>query len=169
MIRLNRGVAAVAAPLILSVALAGCGDSDGAKDGGDAKEAPKSATTQEFCEVYLAPPELPDNASDLEPAEQAKAYKDAFDGIAKDLTDVGTPEDMPDDAREGYEILVKTLQDLDEGQLQKAIEEQDGEFLENQVSDDENKKVTSFTDWATESCAEFSTPAPGAPGATPSS
>ncbi len=40
--------------------------------------------------------------ADAKPAEAVKALKNAAD----DLADVGTPKDMPDNARDGYELIL---------------------------------------------------------------
>lgn len=103
--------------------------------------SPKDATESDFCEAWHGNSEFdPDDSSD----EQAEKLRDHGD----ELSDVGTPESISDEAREGFEIYVDALQDADADDIEEM--ESDEEFYDS----DEQKKVEAFFEYAFETCAE---------------
>ncbi|WP_148616093.1 hypothetical protein [Nocardioides rubriscoriae] len=140
---LTRRLCAVAVPALLAVSLTACG-------GGS--DAPDDASKEDFCKAYQAEPEFDDALNDASPEEQAKAIKDAVTKLADDFEKVGTPKDIPDDAREGFEISLESARDLDTGDIQKAIEDKNGDFFDNLVTGDDQKKTKAFDDWASDYC-----------------
>lgn len=132
----------LAASLVLVAGTAvGCGG-----DGGGGGGAPDDASTADFCGVfddfYKVVGEL---GADAENSELIKALKDT----GEDLEEVGTPEDIPEDARAGYELTVQTIADLDEDATQ---EELDG--LEEEFSEEEKKQSDAFDEYLADTCED---------------
>jgi hypothetical protein len=138
---IKRSLGAVGAAVLLAATLSACG-------GGP----PTDASKGDFCDdVVNAEPDLSGLDPEASPEEQAKAFKEELDKITEKAEEIGTPEDIPDDAREGFEITIDKANDLDEGDLEKAIEDQDEDFFD--VSDDEQDKLDAFNEWSQEYCA----------------
>ena len=96
----------LAASLVLVAGGAvGCSD-DGGGDGGGGDDAP-SAT--EFCGALKG---FQDDFADADPAKDLKAYIQTLKDAADKLETVGTPEDMPAAAQDGFEFYVKKIKDL---------------------------------------------------------
>lgn len=115
----------------------GCG-------GGEGGGAPTDASQADFCgtfeDFYADAAKL---GEDSEDSEIVKALKD----VGEKLEEIGTPEDISDEAREGFELTVQAIEDLDEDATQEDIEEIDKGF-----SDDEQKSVDAFDDYLSETC-----------------
>ncbi len=141
----TRRLSALAAPALLALTLTACG-------GGGASGAPEDASKDDFCQAYQAEPDLGDSLDEASPEEQAKAIKDALDKLADDFEEVGTPEDIPDDAREGFEVSLDSARDISQDDIQEAIEKKDNEFFNNLVSEDDQEKTKAFEDWASDYC-----------------
>ncbi len=114
--------------------------------GGGASGAPTDASTDEFCdameEMYGGLFVFALQESDA-PWETGRAVEV--------LTDTGTPEDIPDDARAGFEALVDALDQVD-GMTTAEIEEID-EF--NTDEGDDSPETEAFEDYADETCGEM--------------
>ncbi len=106
---------------------AGCG-------GDEPSSAPDDASQEDFCRVYAGIEA--DEGDDLESARDA----------VERLLEVGTPEDMPDDARSGFE----TLGELVRGAGDDADLETLGEDLGQQAQDD----FLALIGYVTRTCAE---------------
>ncbi|WP_435768975.1 hypothetical protein [Nocardioides sp. SYSU DS0651] len=136
---LKRPLAAAGAAALLALSLTACG-------GG----APTDASKEDFCAVV-------DSASTDEEFGEAFADED-YDKIAEllqeqaeEVEEVGTPEDIPDDAREGFEITVEAAKEVSGDDIEKAFKEED-ENLGLEFSDDEQKKVEAYDEYETETC-----------------
>jgi hypothetical protein len=129
--------------------LTGCGGSD---DGGGSS-APADASKDDFCEAFNGLFEtVMAQATEADTSAMVKAIKE----WAADVEDVGTPNDMPDDARHGFELLVQQAKDIDDD---ATLE--DFENLGKDLSADDEKDGKAFTDWATANCP---LDLPGLPG-----
>ena len=137
----TRRLSALVAPALLVLSLSACG-------GG----APTDASEEEFCEVYNAEPDLDEGIADAEPAEQAEAFVDASQKLADDFEEVGTPEGIPEDAREGFEISIDAARDFDQDEVQTALEEEDEDFFTSAFEGDDLEKVEAFEEYASETC-----------------
>ncbi|MEJ7833585.1 MAG: hypothetical protein WKF79_11770 [Nocardioides sp.] len=128
--------------LLLAASLSACG-------GGSS--APDDASKEEFCAAYT---DTGDGLQDLDPEaspeEQAKVLIEALQQQVESLEEVGTPEDMPDDAREGFEITLEVVGDLEEDEIAKAIEEQDEDF--GDISDSDKEKTDALEEYVGENC-----------------
>jgi len=122
--KLKRSLATGAAVVIAGLSLVGCGDDDGGGGGGaDAGDAPDNASTEEFCKVFT------DVTADLSGGGSADEQADAAHEVADKFNDVGTPEDMPEDARNGFEVFIGFLGDVDADDIEA--------FSETDPSDDQ--------------------------------
>jgi hypothetical protein len=147
MTSIKRASGAASAAVLLALSLSACGG-----------DAPTDASTADFCDAWNG---QQDAFSDIDPegspSEQAESLTDALKKWGEELEEVGTPEGIPDDARDGFQVIVDTVADLDADDVEKAIEEQDAEFLE--PSEDDKKKTDAFEQYAGEECGGEETPA----------
>jgi hypothetical protein len=129
----------------------GCGGGD--KDGGG---APAAASEKDFCDTFTSFTEDMAASSDKETSDQIKTAKDA---VAK-LADVGTPKDIPADARDGFEIFIDTIKGIDDN-----ASEEDLQNIDSDLSEADNKKVSAFTTYYADTCSPT---APTVPSESPS-
>ena len=100
-------------------------------DGGDAGGAPEDASVEEFCKPFT------------DAADDAKVGD-----VADELRDVGTPEDIPDDARKGFEFLIENAEDLDKNQ--ETLD--DEEAFKDKYGDDEFAQIEAFIEYLGKTC-----------------
>lgn len=147
MISTKHPVVAAGAALLFTLSLTSCGG------------APTNASEEDFCERV--------NAAAGE--DFGKALNEGnWDRIAeltmkaaKAAEKIGTPEDIPDDAREGWQIQIDAAKNLDGDKLEKdyeasledpdAASEDDDPFTAD-LSDEDKKKVKAYTDYEAETC-----------------
>ena len=132
----------VAASLILVAGGAvGCGDDGGG--GGAGNDAP---STDDFCGALK---DFQDDFGDADPTKDLKGYIQSLKDAAKKLEDVGTPDDMPDDAKEGFDITIDTIKGLDdEATLEDLAKIGD-------VSEDDQKKIDALDDYIAKECPDL--------------
>ena len=130
----------IASLALVLTGVAGCGD-----DGGDgASGAPTDASVDDFCANFLTfGEEFGALGADEDPSAVIKAIK----GIADDMIETGTPDDISDDAREGWEISLDAIKDIPDDATQDELMELDSEF-----SDSEQEKSDAFDDYLAETC-----------------
>src|SRR5699024_7645739 len=106
-------LALVGACLVLVGALgAACGGDDGGDSGGG--DSATTADKGEFCQAWKDTSEaVMENSDDF----------DAIKGAYQDAFEVGTPEDMPDDAREGFEVMRDAIDEVDSQEELEEMEE----------------------------------------------
>lgn len=151
---LKRPLAAAGAAVLLALSLSACG-------GG----APTDASEEDFCEAVQG------NAGD---EEFGQAFQDEdWDKLAdlikeqtEQIEEVGTPENIPDDAREGFEIQLDQAGDLSADDVEKAFTEGDDNPFMVEVSDDEKKKIEAFTAYQAETCTPEAPEVPEVPEPT---
>ena len=68
---------------------------------------------------------------------------------AKKIEDVGTPEDIPDDAKDGLEVTLDAIEDLPDD---ASAEDMAG--LESELSEDDKKKIDAFSDYLDKTCPD---------------
>ncbi|WP_141014885.1 hypothetical protein [Nocardioides sambongensis] len=147
MMRIKRPLLATGAAVALGLSLTACGG-----------DAPTNASEEEFCDVVMDQSWYEDLGDD-----DYEGFVDAAKGYAEDLEEVGTPEGIPDDAREGFTISIDAAKDLDAGEIEDAVkeareaaeagEEAPEDPLEAEMSDDEADKLAAFNTYASETCA----------------
>lgn len=120
--------------------------------------APTDASEDEFCT------ELTSLFSDVGSLADA-TDKEALASIKKwgeDLEKVGTPKDMSDEARDGFELMIKQVGDLDEGDTADELQK-----LDDDLSDSEEKATAAFEKYTADTCGAIDPELPEVP--TPSS
>lgn len=132
------------AVLLVGAVMTACGGGDGG--------APTDASEKEFCETQSSLIEdlLPDDMTNPEvPSneEMATAVKD----WGKKLEDVGTPEDIPEEARKGFEAVVQQANDIDASDfsIEKLEELETGGA---DASAEVKEQAQAFSDYLTETC-----------------
>ena len=138
-------LSASAAVLLIGAAASACGG------GGAGGGAPADASEKEFCQTQTSLLEdlMPDMSSTELPSDEqmAKAVKDWGAKIEK----VGTPEDISDDARKGFERIVEMADEIDAADF--SIEKL--EQLEaggKDASAEAQKQADAFEKYLTETC-----------------
>lgn len=149
----RKATLAVAATALALGTLAGCGG-----DGGSGSAAPDDASQEDFCEAFATLfKDIMAQALSGDPELTVKAIKDWAD----DMQDVGTPEDMPDEAREGFEVFIDAARDLpDDATLE------DLQALGDDLPEEDQAAGDAFGDWASETCPDALLP--GLPSEIPS-
>ncbi|MDZ5619555.1 hypothetical protein [Nocardioides bizhenqiangii] len=125
MTRIKRATGAAGAAVLLAFSLTACGG------------APDDASEEDFCEVANSIP--------------ADADVDAIHDWADDAEETGTPEDIPEDAREGFELLVDIAKDVDEDDLENE------DFLDD-LSSEEEEQFTAYGTYVAETCGGADVP-----------
>ncbi len=118
----------------------GCGD-DGGGGGGD--DAP---STKEFCGALK---DFQDDFAAADPTKDLKAYIKTLKDAAGSLEDVGTPEDMPAEAQDGFDFYVQKINALDD---EATVDDLAGI---GEVSDEEQKKLDALDDYVSQACPEL--------------
>lgn len=150
------------AVLLVGAVTTACGGDDG---------APTDASEKEFCDTQssLIADLMPDDMTNPEvPSNEDMA--EAVKSWGADLEKVGTPENIPDDARAGFEAVVEQAREIDASDfsIEKLEElEQGGEDASAEVK----KQAQAFSDYLTETCGnpmeDFELPEmPEVPGST---
>ncbi|MDI6911413.1 hypothetical protein [Nocardioides sp.] len=135
---LRRGAAAVG--LTLMAALTACGGSDG----GSGAQAPDDASTDDFCEGFNG---LFAKVLSQATSGDSSAVISALKDWAADMEDIGTPGEMPDDARHGFELFVEQAKNLDEDATLEDLQNLGDDFSEEDQADGE-----AFSTWTTDNC-----------------
>jgi hypothetical protein len=126
--------------LLVGASVAGC-------SGG----APTDASEKEFCDSLTSVFEdvdLTDQPTEKEALELIKSW-------AKDLDKVGTPDDIPDEAREGFELMIK--------EVAKLRAQEDFAQLDADLSESEKKAAEAFDTYTTETCGPMGVETPELP------
>lgn len=95
--------------------------------------APEDASTEDFCQVYAG---IESGGDDLDDAKDA----------VEQLVEVGTPADIPDDARSGFETLGELVQE--------ASDEADLETLGEDLGQEVQADFLAFIGYVTQTCAD---------------
>jgi len=138
---IKRYAAASGAAVLLALSLTACGGSD----------APEDASQENFCEAF-------NSQADVGAEEDAGAQVDAAKEVADQLEEVGTPDDISDDARDGFEQYLEALQDIDEDDVEKLADASEEEAAE--ALDLDQDKFEAFFGYALETCLDVPTDAP---------
>ena len=133
----------VAATLVLVVGGAvGCSD-DSDSGGGDASDA---TSTADFCGALQ---EFQDDFSAADPDSEIGEYIAALKAAAEKLEAVGTPDDMPDDAEDGFEVTIDRINEIDDDATVEDL------TSIGEVSDEDQKKIDALDDYISEECPEL--------------
>lgn len=132
------GTLAASLVLVAGGAVA-CGGDDGDGGGGDA------ASKDDFCAAFQG---FYDDLTSVTGEEEdlGKVLKDA----AQQIKDAGTPEDIPDDAKEGLDLVLDQIDDLPDDATAEDIAN-----LETDLSDDDQAKSDAFTEYLDKTCPDI--------------
>jgi hypothetical protein len=141
--KLSTRLTMTSAVLLAGAVTTACGGGSG---------APTDASEKDFCETQssLLADLMPDDMTDPElPSDEAmaKAVKD----WGTELEQVGTPEDIPDDARKGFDAVVEQAKDIDASDfsIEKLEELESGG---KDASEEVQEQAEAFSDYLTETC-----------------
>jgi hypothetical protein len=155
--KLKRALATGAVVVMAGFSLAACGDDDngdggggGSSDSGDAGDSPDNADTDDFCAIFT------EMTSDLDGAGSADEQADAAHELADKLADVGTPEGADESQRNGFELYVDFLADVESDDIEKFedADPNDEDAFANTLGMDEDEvaDVTAFFTFAATAC-----------------
>jgi hypothetical protein len=142
MMRMSR----LAAPLLVVGLLAGCGDGGADSSGGaDAGDAPGNASVEEFCQPFVDMLEdVSAQGDELSDADAVRLAKETADK----LRETGTPDDMPEDARKGFELVIAKLADLPDDATKDEVEKA------QQLTEEEQAYSTALSQYIASKCAD---------------
>ena len=138
----------LAAPLLVVGLLAGCGDD--AADAADAPTTPRSRSSAS--PSWTCSPRSRPQGEDISDEDAVKLAKDTADK----LSEAGTPEDMPEDARKGFELVVKKLAELPDDATKDEVEKA------QELTEEEQKYSDALGKYIAEKCADQLLPTDGA-------
>jgi hypothetical protein len=121
----------------------GCSDDGGGGGGGDADDPP---STDEFCGALK---DFQDDFKAADPAKDLAAYIKTIKDAADRLEDVGTPEDMPADAQDGFTLTVKKIDDLSDS---ATVDDLAGI---GDVSDEDQEKLDALDEYIAKTCPDL--------------
>jgi hypothetical protein len=114
---------------------------------GGASSAPTDASEEAFCDAQFSFIEdLMKSEEEPTEDEMAKIMHDWADELEK----VGTPKDISDEAREGFELTVEQISDVEADDFKndaEALEE-----LEKDLSDKEKDQAEAYNNYVNETC-----------------
>ena len=90
-----------------------------------------------------------DDFSEADPTKDLKGYIQSLKDAADKLEDVGTPDDMPDDAKDGFDITVETIKGLDDDATLEDL------ASIGEVSDEDQKKIDALDDYIAKECPDL--------------
>ena len=136
----------LAAPLLVVGLLAGCGDGGADSSGGaDAGDAPGNASVEEFCQPFVDMlEEVSAQGDELSDADAVRLAKETADK----LRETGTPADMPEDARKGFELVIAKLADLPDDATKDEVEKA------QQLTEEEQAYSTALSQYIASKCAD---------------
>ncbi len=130
-------------PALLAATLVLVGGSVVACGGGGAEGAPTDASEKDFCGGYQS---LFSDMSGMTEASDKEVIAKIKDW-GTTMQETGTPEDISDDARAGFETTMSLIDDLDED-----AEQADFEKLDDDLTKDETAQVDAFDTYTTDTC-----------------
>lgn len=137
--------ALTAASLVLVAGvLAGCGGDTSSTEKPAESGPPTDASVSEFCGTFKdIAQDVVKLGKDAKDSEVVAAIKDAGGQLEK----VGTPKDISSDARSGYELTLKMIDDLDDNATQEDLAK-----AEDGLSEAEKKQEQAFNDYLGKTC-----------------
>ena len=141
-----------------AIALTSGDDDDQASDDNNSSSDNGDSSVEEFCAPYQ---DYMDSFTSVDfsapEEEQVQTMVNAIKDYAAALDDVGAPDDMPDDAREGMEFLVGWADDLDPADFTSA---EDFDNFDEQFSEEEQAVGDAFFAYVEETCGGGPTDVP---------
>ncbi|GAA1508265.1 hypothetical protein [Nocardioides humi] len=137
---IKRPLAAAGVAALLGLTLTACGGS-----------YPADASTKDFCGGVQDVLTATTSVAGEEPTEDEwEDLQDAYE----DLGEIGTPKEIGDDERNGFEVIVDTITDLDYDEAKKSFGDKDGSDAIPGVSKDDEKDADAFFEYVEKTCAD---------------
>lgn len=173
---IKRPLVATTAAFVLALSFAACGDDGGDGDdnasddsssqstdassdeteatdaGTPGTDGATDASTAEFCAGITNIITVSSTATGEEPTE---AEWTAIQGAYADLGEIGPPDDIPAEEKEGFEIAIEAITSLSYAEAEAAFGDEDGSDDIPGVSPEENAKAEAFFAWAGTACPEL--------------
>ncbi len=115
---------------------------------GDGSRPPDDASLESFCDAYFRL--FSGDVADIDPgssdADQHEVMVEAMRSWGDRLAVVGTPSDMSEQARAGFELIVRYAGDLDPDDVANLA------LLGEELTEDEMAATEAFEDYATQRC-----------------
>jgi len=159
--RTSLPVTLLAALLLVLGLVAGCGGSDSSGSGDAADDAcdsaggpPTDASVEDFCGTFLdLIQQASQQGSDISDADAVKLAKEAADS----LSEVGTPEDMPAEARRAFETAIEKIRSIPDGATQKEMD-----AIAADLTDEQQADLQALSVYVNEKCIGQVAPSDGA-------
>jgi predicted small secreted protein len=137
--------ALIAASLVLVAGtVAGCGGDSSSQDKAAPSGPPTDASVSEFCGTFKSiGQDVAKLGKDAKDTEIVAALKKA----GTQLDDTGTPTSISSSARQGFEITVKLIEDLDDNATQADIGK-----IDDGLSATQKKQETAFNEYVAKTC-----------------
>lgn len=140
MTSIKRPLAGLGAGVLLALTLTACGG------------YPSDASAKDFCggveDIITA-------SGSVEGEEPTEKEWEKIQGSYEDLGEIGTPDDISDDERTGFEVIVDTVTGLDYDEAKEEFGDKGGDDELPGVSDSDSKKVDEFFDYAEKACPDL--------------
>lgn len=153
--------AVLAASLLLVLALvAGCGSSDssaadgsgGQGQGGPASSPPTDASVEDFCTAFTDLIQQATQAgSDMSDAEAIELAKETADKLGA----IGTPEDIPAEARAAFELAIEKIRSIPDDATREEMN-----TIEGDLTAEQQENLDALTSYVTTKCLSFATDLP---------
>ena len=124
--------------LLVAAVLAGCGDGPDRGSG--------AASVDEFCSA-LGKFEASVDAAD---SDDLAAYIRALKAAAASLAEVGVPDEMPADARAGFELTVERIEELANDASRDDLARL------GDVGEEDQRRLDALTDYVEDACPDLS-------------
>lgn len=177
---IKRPLVATTAALVLALSFAACGDDggdgddnasddtssestdasadeteatdSGTDDGSDSGTTGTDASTAEFCAGITNIITVSGAVTGEEPTEaEWTTIQEAY----ADLGEIGPPDDIPAEEKEGFDIAIEAITSLSYAEAEAAFGDEDGSDDIPGVSPEENAKAEAFFAWAGTACPEL--------------
>ncbi|WP_370288437.1 hypothetical protein [Nocardioides sp.] len=145
--RISRPLVALGLGTVLAAGLTACGGSDV----DSSTSAPEGASKKEYCEAA----EAVFGGDALTDAVKSKDWDKLADRLhdgAKNLEEVGTPDGISKEARDGFAIQVNALKKIEAGDLEKAFEKPTGDPFDLTISKADQEKAQTYLEYQLKTC-----------------
>lgn len=145
--RISRPLVALGFGTVLAAGLTACGGSDV----DSSTSAPEGASKKEYCKAA----EAVFGGTALSDAVKDKDWDKLADRIhegAEKLEEVGTPDGISKEARDGFGIQVNALKKIEAGDLEKAFEKPTGDPFDITISKADQKKAQTYLEYQLKTC-----------------
>ena len=109
--------------------------------------SPSNASVEDFCAAFA---DITVAAEEIDFEKPTEGQVADFKDVVADFADTGTPEDIPEEARAGFELLTERFGDLPDDASAADLEELDN------VRDEEQDKLDDMESYLEKTCEDDS-------------